>query len=62
MLAQDTAFAQCRGEPGASGSVAEAETAAMRSAMTRTFAVSCPLDAHGAVPKQLGALWQCVIA
>ncbi|KAK9845926.1 hypothetical protein WJX81_006154 [Elliptochloris bilobata] len=36
VLAQDTAFAQCRGEPGAS---AEAETAAMRSAMTRTFAV-----------------------
>ena len=56
MLAQDAAFAQCRGEPGASGSVAEAETAAMRSAMTRTFAVSCPLDTRGAVSMQLGAL------
>lgn len=56
MLAQDAAFAQCRGEPGAPGSVAEAETAAMRSAMTRTFAVSCPTGMHGAVSTQLGAL------
>ena len=49
VLAQDAAFAQCRGEPGASASVAEAETVAMRSAMTRTFAVSCPMLPHGGV-------------
>lgn len=39
VLARDRAFQQCRGEPGASPSAAEAEAAAMRSAMTRTFSV-----------------------
>jgi len=39
VLARDAAFHQCRGEPGASPSAVEAESAAMSGAMTRAFSV-----------------------
>lgn len=48
VLARDSAFQQCRGEPGASAKAAEAESAAMRSAMTRTFSVRLPPQQRGA--------------